>query len=266
MSKIRIYDLAKEMGLGPKELAEKVRAMGIEVKSHSSTISEEEAQRVRETLAQEGKSPSKESPSARPSSESAHAVIFRRREEKEARPKRIKLKIRTPKPKKEPEEKRAEEVRPEEPARVVEGREEVSAAETPAEGKETLELKARIITRVDTEVIAPKPKKRVVKDFKPRRAAPAPPPPPEVKEEKKAGRKKRERPDFEEKPKKGKKRVAAGPKSEREEIQEELELMEELEKAPEGLEMLPEETEEAPPRKAKTREEVAERPPTLPPK
>ncbi|QJA06573.1 translation initiation factor IF-2 [Thermosulfurimonas marina] len=269
MSKIRIYDLAKELDLGPKELAEKVKAMGIEIKSHSSTISEEEAERVRQSLAQER--PTEETSAEKGPSEEPQAVIFRRREEKEARPKRIKLKIRRPKPEKETEEK-PEEAKPlEEGPPKAEVPPEAPSAETPTEEKpeEALELKARIITRVDTEAISPKPKKRVVKDFKPRRAAPAPPPPPEPKEEKKVAKKKKERPETEEKPKKGKKKVAAGPKSEREEILEELELMEELEKGPEGLEMLPEGEEEAekvPSRKPQAKEKAPERPPTLPPK
>ncbi|HIE33336.1 MAG TPA: translation initiation factor IF-2, partial [Thermodesulfobacteriaceae bacterium] len=64
--------------------------------------------------------------------------------------------------------------------------------------------------------------------------------------------------------KKGKKK-GAPPKREREEILEELELMEELEKEPEGLEMLAEEEEKEETKKV-SQEKKVERPPTLPPK
>ncbi len=286
MSKIRIYDLAKELEIGPKELAEKVKDMGIEIKSHSSTISEEEADRVRAEIRKQRSESQAQAPQRPASEESApQAVIIRRREEKETRPKRLKLKIRKPKPQAEAvppaEEKPA--APPEKPEEAA--REETKEPEKPREAKEpekpkeagkpeeVIELKAKIISRIDTEKISPKPKKRVVKDFKPRRpAAPPPPPPkPEEVEEKKAKKKKKVREETEERPKKkAKKRGVIETKSEREEILEELELMEELEKGPEGLEMLPDEEEpeekpeEAP--KPPKEEKKAERPPTIPPK
>jgi len=283
MSKIRIYDLARELDLGPKELAEKVKAMGIEIKSHSSTISEEEAARVRAELGRHREGDEKRPTESSSSEDAPQAVIIRRREEKETRPKRLKLKIRKPRPRAEeplpPEEtaaeekeERREETAPESPAPEPppESREESGPEETP---RETIGLKARIVSRIDTEKISPKPRKRVVKDFKPRRAAAPPPPPPkpEETEEKKARKKKKVREETEERPKKkARKKVVAEARSEREEILEELELMEELEKGPEGLEMLPEEEpgeEKAEGRpEREEREKKTERPPTLPPK
>ncbi len=281
MSKVRIYDLAKELDLTPKELAEKIRAMGMEIKSHSSTLTEEEAEQVRQAVNKEKEKPSSEE---KPQGESPQAIIIRRREDKESKPKRFKLKIRRRKPEAEekPAEKPEEKAVPEPPPPP---KEEVSPPPPPPEEPpakeevepkptETIELKARIISRIETEKIAPeKPKKRVVKDFKPRRPAPPPPPPPEeVKEEKKKKKAKEERPEIlEEKPKKKGKKKGAPPRREREEILEELELMEELEKGPEGLEMLAEveegAEEEAPEKKPIPEEKKApERPPTLPPK
>ncbi|OAQ20488.1 translation initiation factor IF-2 [Thermosulfurimonas dismutans] len=279
MTKIRIYDLAKELEISPKELAEKIKAMGIEIKSHSSTLTEEEVERVMDIISEEKKRPEpKESPKVSEEEEksSPQAIIIKRREEKEAKPKRIKLKIRRKKPK-------AEEAAPPEPvpekgppeAKPLEAPEEVAPPEKPKEepeGKpeETIELKARIISRIETEKFVPekKPKKRIVKDFKPRKPAP-PPPPEEVKEEKEKEKKKKkvkvERPEAEEKPKKKSKKKGAPPKREREEILEELELMEELEKEPEGLEMLAEEEEKEEAKKV-SQEKKVERPPTLPPK
>ncbi len=282
MSRIRIYDLAKELEIGSKELAQKVKAMGIEIKSHSSTITEEEAERVREEVLRQKEHPASEVAEDTSEEKNQQAVIFRRREDKEARPKRIKLKIRRHRPEKEtppPEEPREEarEVSPEEekgeeptvgaPPSAVQAQEE-KPAEAPGEG---LGLKARIVSRIDTAEIAPKPKKRVVKDFKPRRTPVAAPPPPRPEEaEKKAAKKKKARPEGEERPKKkSRKRVVEEVKSEREEILEELELMEELEKEPEGLELIEEEEKEetaSRTRRAGEEEKKKERPPTLPPK
>lgn len=50
MAKVRVYDLAKELGLSSKETIAALADAGIEVKSHSSTIEEAEADRVRSTL------------------------------------------------------------------------------------------------------------------------------------------------------------------------------------------------------------------------
>ena len=45
--RIRLYALAKELGVANKDLVEKCKAMGLDVKSHSSTIGEDQAQAVR---------------------------------------------------------------------------------------------------------------------------------------------------------------------------------------------------------------------------
>ena len=47
MSKVRIYELAKEAGLKSKELADKLIALGYPVKSHSSTVDEDTAAEIR---------------------------------------------------------------------------------------------------------------------------------------------------------------------------------------------------------------------------
>ncbi len=197
------------------------------------------------------------------------AIIIRRREEKEVKPRRIKLKVKRHKKEEEREEQAAERV-PEPPKREEEQK-----------GAQELGLKARIISRIETEKISPeRPKRRVVKDFKPRKPAPPPPPPPpeeakEVKKEEKERKKKKVRDEvvealLEEKPKKKGKKKGAPPKRERDEILEELQLMEELEAEGEGLEMLAEEPEEveAVEEKKEKKEEKKEpeRPPTLPPK
>ncbi len=50
MSKIRVYQLAKELELESKELVDTLSDLDIEVKNHMSTLSEEEANTVRELL------------------------------------------------------------------------------------------------------------------------------------------------------------------------------------------------------------------------
>ncbi|MDD3620026.1 MAG: translation initiation factor IF-2 N-terminal domain-containing protein, partial [Desulfobulbaceae bacterium] len=50
MSKVRIYELAKEVGLKSKELADKLIEMGYPIKSHSSTVDEDTAAEIRRTV------------------------------------------------------------------------------------------------------------------------------------------------------------------------------------------------------------------------
>lgn len=53
MANVRVYELAKELGMSNSELIDALAAMGVQVKSHSSSIDEETAGKVRESL--EGK-------------------------------------------------------------------------------------------------------------------------------------------------------------------------------------------------------------------
>ena len=50
MSKVRIYDLAKEFGLKSKELADKLIAMGYPIASHSSSVDDDMAADMRKKL------------------------------------------------------------------------------------------------------------------------------------------------------------------------------------------------------------------------
>ena len=54
MSKVRVYDLAKEFGLKSKELADKLVAMGYPVASHSSSVDEDMATDIRKKILGEG--------------------------------------------------------------------------------------------------------------------------------------------------------------------------------------------------------------------
>ena len=47
MSKIRIYELAKQLNVANKDLMEKIHSVGIEAKSHMGMLTEEEAEKVK---------------------------------------------------------------------------------------------------------------------------------------------------------------------------------------------------------------------------
>lgn len=52
MSRVRVYELAKEAGMTGKDLADKLMAEGYDVKGHSSTVDEETAEKIRRTMLQ----------------------------------------------------------------------------------------------------------------------------------------------------------------------------------------------------------------------
>ncbi|WP_457755599.1 translation initiation factor IF-2 [Thermodesulfatator indicus] len=331
MSKVRIYDLARELGIQAKDLYERIRKMGYDVKSHSSTLSEEEAAAVRQELAFIKNSVKTEEKKEAPAPKKV--VVRRHREEPkeetekaeeatetaEAQQKKklkIKLVIKKP-PKKEEPEKEVAETPKEEPQKATpeefvaketkpeEPTEEISAEKLPPERSQSQEAKkeiseerpkvrgpkvvARTVGVVKREVIEPKkakperpskperpakPKKgrRVVTEFecRPKKEAAAPPPEPQKEPEKKKKKRKKHVVELDEFRKKAKKKAAgARPKSEREEILEELELMRELEAPTEELLAKEEELARATEKeKAAKKEEKKEpeRPPTAPPK
>ncbi len=63
MARIRVYELAKQLQLSSKELMKILSELGVEIKSHMSTISEKEAKTVKELL-KEGQE--RDKPSAKP--------------------------------------------------------------------------------------------------------------------------------------------------------------------------------------------------------
>ena len=70
MSKIRIYELAKQLNVANKDLMEKIHSVGIEAKSHMGMLTEEEAAKVtalyqpkkEEPKKEEAKAPAHEEP------------------------------------------------------------------------------------------------------------------------------------------------------------------------------------------------------------
>ena len=55
MSRVRIYELAKEAGMSSKALADKLIASGYDIKGHSSTVDDETADQIRKTMLQHSK-------------------------------------------------------------------------------------------------------------------------------------------------------------------------------------------------------------------
>ncbi|MCF8055867.1 MAG: translation initiation factor IF-2 [Desulfocapsa sp.] len=56
MSRVRVYDLAKEAGMASKVLAEKLIGLGYDIKGHSSTVDDETAAKIRTTVLQNSES------------------------------------------------------------------------------------------------------------------------------------------------------------------------------------------------------------------
>ncbi|MDR7503235.1 MAG: translation initiation factor IF-2 N-terminal domain-containing protein, partial [Armatimonadota bacterium] len=64
---MRVYELAKDLGIGTKELMELLGRMKVSVKSHSSSLDEATVRRVREHVAAHGtRMPETPPPPARP--------------------------------------------------------------------------------------------------------------------------------------------------------------------------------------------------------
>ncbi|NLC12053.1 MAG: translation initiation factor IF-2 [Firmicutes bacterium] len=55
MSKVRVYELAKELGIASKKLIEVLKELNVDVKNHMSTIDEDVARRIVDTLTKGGK-------------------------------------------------------------------------------------------------------------------------------------------------------------------------------------------------------------------
>ncbi len=60
MGKVRVYELAKELGINSKKLITVLQELHVDVKNHMSTMGEEEAKRVMEVLTKGEKTPAKD--------------------------------------------------------------------------------------------------------------------------------------------------------------------------------------------------------------
>ena len=72
MSNPRVYEIAKELGVPSKDLLAKLSSMGVEVKSHSSTVTQDVADKLRSSAGARQARPAAQSRGdARPSSRPA---------------------------------------------------------------------------------------------------------------------------------------------------------------------------------------------------
>ena len=89
MDKIKVHELAKKMNVNSKEVIEKAEELGIKVKSHLSTITNEEAEKITKSMGKEEKKknePKKEIVSDQPVI-MRRTVIINEEEEKKVEPK-----------------------------------------------------------------------------------------------------------------------------------------------------------------------------------
>ncbi len=269
MSKVKVSELAEELNLEVKEFLQKLKEKGYAVKTASSSLTEEEAAKIREEFGKKTE------------------IIIIKKEEKEELEKTF-VEEEKPKRRRLVVKRRAEEIQ-EEP-QIEEKPEEVVSAETPSEitpPTEAIEKEEKLTIKTEEELKAPlevepsdtveetKPERRVVTEFRPRRERVFKPKPPKEEisapkpeeveipvEKEEPKKKKKER--FEEEKKKPKKKVPKRAREEREELEffeseEELSLFEPITEVEEEEKVV---KPKVPPKK----EKVSERPPTLPPK
>ncbi|MEN8188813.1 MAG: translation initiation factor IF-2 [Thermodesulfobacteriota bacterium] len=130
MSRVRIYELAKEAGMASKVLAEKLIEEGFDIKGHSSTVDEETADRIRKTVLQASNT---ELVEKRISKEEGPTVIRRRTTVIRRRPKK----------------EEAPEVAPETAGEEAVPEEVVAAADTEPAEQETVEEEAPVKEAVE---------------------------------------------------------------------------------------------------------------------
>ena len=80
MAKIKIHEIAKELGLVSKEVVAKAQELGIEVKNHMSAVTEEQAEQIKNSLkkgeSKEAKKESKPSKTSEPEKEKKISTNF----------------------------------------------------------------------------------------------------------------------------------------------------------------------------------------------
>ncbi|MEQ9620138.1 MAG: translation initiation factor IF-2 [Deltaproteobacteria bacterium] len=144
MSNVRVYELSKDLNKSNKEILNIAKGLGISVKSHASSISEEEAQKIREKISSSGNG---ESAAEKPAAEEKEKVRVLRRESGEEvveRRKGARVVLRRKKKAEEPKE------------------EELQELEAPADEDKTApdiedeKIEAKKAEPADTEVIAEK--------------------------------------------------------------------------------------------------------------
>nr|WP_057489902.1 translation initiation factor IF-2 [Streptococcus orisasini] len=86
MSKKRLYEIAKEIGKGSKEVVEKAKSLGLEVKSHASSVDDQDAKRIAESFAAPQKPKAAEAPKEAAKPQDKQPSAEAKTEAKPARP------------------------------------------------------------------------------------------------------------------------------------------------------------------------------------
>ncbi|MGT2949432.1 translation initiation factor IF-2 [Streptococcus devriesei] len=86
MSKKRLYEIAKEIGKGSKEVVEKAKSLGLEVKSHASSVDEQDAKRIAESFTAPQKPKAAEAPKEAEKPQDKQPAADVKTEAKPARP------------------------------------------------------------------------------------------------------------------------------------------------------------------------------------
>lgn len=80
MGKIKIHEIAKKLGLASKEVVERAQELKIEVKSHMSGVTDEEAKRIEESFAAKKAVPNKKENNVKETKKEEKAPVIIRRE------------------------------------------------------------------------------------------------------------------------------------------------------------------------------------------
>ena len=78
LGKIKLYELAKEMNVSSKDLLEKAKKMGIELKSHLSVVSDEDVKKLKEDNKETENKPRKSEKKHEEKTKKDNPVIIRR--------------------------------------------------------------------------------------------------------------------------------------------------------------------------------------------
>jgi len=275
MKRVKFATLAEELNQDPEELLKKVQEKGINVKSVNSSVSEEDAEKIRTLFKkpsiivikrEEKKTEAEEEKKLGPPKKKKLRIKKVKKvdtEEKKPEEPVLKEKVEEVKPKEVAEEKKTEEVKKEE-VKKVEEKEKVEEKKPVEEAKPEPSREPREEKRKRDRGFG---KKRVVTEFKPRkekftRQKPEKPVPEEVKEapkEEPKKKKKEKEKEYKEEKKKGKKRHLSEKKARRE--IEDYYIEEEQPTA-----LYEEEEKKEGDKKVKEEKKAPERPSTLPPK
>ncbi len=265
MAKVRVNELAQELGLDPEEFVKQLKEKGYEVKSSSSWLSPEEVEEIKKKFKNALKDKKSGIIIIR-REEKDELSVFKKKEEEELRPKKKKLVLKKKRKKaieekKEKGEKQKLILEETEKKKKIEETEKLEEKKV-EEAKEVKEVKEEEKPKEEKEKFAQEaPKKKVVIEFQPKKEK-AKKEKKEISETKFAGKKKKEKEfkdEYEERRKKrGKKRGA--PRRGREEKEE----LEELLAGEEEPTSLYEEEKEEPEKKGEKKKKEPARPSTLP--